>query len=842
MKLSELHKIAGPITWEPNEGPQMAFMVEDARECLYGGAAGGGKQLRLDCPIPTPEGWTTVGCLDVGDELFDDRGKVCSVTNVFRVDTNPNAYRMTFDDGTSIECGADHKWVTFDAVELAALTRREDGFRKRRRNKRPSRTAGKEYGGGRGRNRRPDLAERNRSEAKMRRELIGLKQAPTGTVRTTEQIAGSIRAASGRSNHAIRLTESLDLPDRDLPIDPYLFGVWLGDGDRRRGYVTMSSYDWSEVAAFIEASGWKWGVIPSCPITRRIDGLTSALRRLGVLMNKRIPAPYLRASRQQRLALLRGLMDTDGTVTDSGSAEFCNTNRSIIDGVSELIVSLGWKATVREGVAVLNGVNCGPKWTIKWMASERVFRLSRKANKQKLASRRTTRFRYVIACDRCESVPMRCLSVDSPSHLFLAGKQMIPTHNSDALLIDAIRDRHSQWMRSIIFRKTFPEMKDLIRRSREIYPSAQARFRESTKEWFFPAGGIVEFAYLDAAKDRFNYQGRAFTFIGWDELTLWKDDVAYVYLMSRLRTSSAANGEVTLRVRATSNPGGIGHQWVKQRFDIPDEGTYVQQYVPDTDSWRVFIPARIKDNPYLGNTTYERDLDALPEHIRRMLKEGRWDVLEGVMFSEWDRRIHVCEPFAIPESARLWRACDDGFNAPACVLWFALIDGRVYIVGELYKPQLTAEELAEVVLKRDMQIPITSGGQDVKLNTVPLNGLIDPAAYSDHGIRRFRGGSRAKVMNEIGTQWRPAHTGPYSRVQGCNMVHEFLRTKLHDGLPKLQVFRNCANLIRTLPTLPIDEGNVEDVDTTAEDHPYDALRYGLQGVPEVIKARKLGGA
>jgi hypothetical protein len=417
---------------------------------------------------------------------------------------------------------------------------------------------------------------------------------------------------------------------------------------------------------------------------------------------------------------------------------------------------------------------------------------------------------------------------------------------TDALLIAAVKDVKSQYMRSIIFRETFPEMKDLVRRSMELYPNLDGRYRESTREWFFPSGAIMEFGFVSKEKDKFKYSGRAFTFIGWDELTRWKNDTFYRFLMARLRASKTARNakfgdkpQVTLRVRSTTNPGGDGHFWVKERFAIEDDGK--ANNFKTKQGIRRFIPAKISDNPYLAETDYEDVLDDLPEHLRKMLKDGRWDVTEGVMFTEWDRRIHVCEPFALPRTTKFWRGADDGYNAPACVLWFALYDHRLYIIAELYRNGLLAEDMAEIVKKRDRSIPVADDEETISKLDQPLTGIIDSASFADHGVRRLRGGSRGKVMNELDVRWTPSHKGANSREQGCAAVHELLRKKLPDGLPKLVVFSNCKNLIRTLPALPIDPLNMEDVDTDSEDHAYDALRYGLQGIPDSVKRRKLKG-
>lgn len=417
---------------------------------------------------------------------------------------------------------------------------------------------------------------------------------------------------------------------------------------------------------------------------------------------------------------------------------------------------------------------------------------------------------------------------------------------SDGLLVAAVTYSKSPYMRSIIFRRTFTEMKDLMRRSLFIYPSLGGRFRESTKEWFFPNGGIMEFGYLDKPKDTAKYQGRAFTFIGWDELTHWATDSEYTYLLTRLRATKQARKEIRLMCRATTNPGGKGHHWVKKRFAIGDDGGATREFDPKGWWWRRFIPARISDNPYLAGTDYEDNLNAQAEHVIKMLKEGRWDIFEGAMFTEWDFRVHTCDPFPL-DGATLWRGADDGFNAPACVLWFAKKDNRIYVVGELYQNQLTAPMLAEKVLARDKMLPVgtrDTGGPvpEIVYNTEVLLGTIDSAAFNEHGEGPTKGTGRAQQMNQLGCKWRPSPKGPNSRVAGCHLVHQLLQKRLPDGLPGIQIFRNCRNLIRTLPALPIDGNNMEDVDTDAEDHAYDALRYGLQHRITLVKQRKLGGA
>lgn len=202
---------------------------------------------------------------------------------------------------------------------------------------------------------------------------------------------------------------------------------------------------------------------------------------------------------------------------------------------------------------------------------------------------------------------------------------------SDALLVDclglqqgAIRKPH---YRAILFRRTFPELRELTDRARELYPSIipGARYHEADKEWRFPSGAKVLLGYLEADRDRFRYQGAEYQWVGWDELTQWGSSVPYEYLLSRVRTTDP---ELTCYVRATTNPGGYGHEWVRNRFGIADDGGPTRFLDPDTKTFRRFIPARLADNPHLSSTDYGQRLTGLSAMERRALLDGRWDVIE----------------------------------------------------------------------------------------------------------------------------------------------------------------------------------------------------------------------
>jgi hypothetical protein len=425
-----------------------------------------------------------MGALATGDEIFDERGVPCRVLVAHPVCEEPVSYRVTFDDGVQIDACAEHLWLTFTARELNQLTCLTPEWRAARRAKRPSRTTGAKSSAF-----TASLQARNADRAWEH------QQAPSGKVRTTQEIFETLRTARRRVNHAIPVCQPLVMPEIELPIDPYCLGAWLGDGTSNNGNIT--SID-AEVWQHFEGAGYQVSHSQKDAKHHCILGLKVQLRALGVLSNKHIPAIYLRASKEQRLALLQGLMDTDGTVTDSGSVEFTNTNHSLAVGSLELINSLGWKARIVEGRAKLNGKDCGPKFDIKWTPSDYVFRLTRKRKKQKLATRRTTRFRYVVQCEPIAPKPMRCITVDSPSRLYLAGRAMVPTHNTDLALGLAIT-RHRK---ARIFRTEYTQHQDMIERSRDIIGERGDFNGSSPPTWRrLPGGRQIQFAACDSLAD-----------------------------------------------------------------------------------------------------------------------------------------------------------------------------------------------------------------------------------------------------------------------------------------------------------------------------------------------------
>lgn len=404
---------------------------------------------------------------------------------------------------------------------------------------------------------------------------------------------------------------------------------------------------------------------------------------------------------------------------------------------------------------------------------------------------------------------------------------------SYATIVDNLRYGNNPNHRAIIFRRTNDELRELIFKSQQLYPRVfpGAKWREKQSEWILPSGAIVWFTYLDRDEDVTRYQGQSFNHISFDELTQWPTPFAWDYMRTRLRSTDPS---LPLFQRATANPGGVGGWWVKKMFIDPapwgkpfpatDIETGEVLAYPKNHAkagqplfYRRFIPARLKDNPYLyEDGRYEANLMAIPETLRKQLLDGDWDVAADSAFPEFDKKIHVIEPFEIPDNWLKFRACDWGYSSPACVLWFAMdFDNNIYVYREYYGKGKHADAFARIILEMD-------GGDRISY------GIMDGSAWSRRGEI---GPAIPELMLREGLKWRPADRSPGSRRNGKMEIHRRLAIDEYTGEPRLKIFSNCVNLIRTLSIIPIDKNNVEDVDTKSEDHAYDALRYGLMSRP-----------
>ena len=392
---------------------------------------------------------------------------------------------------------------------------------------------------------------------------------------------------------------------------------------------------------------------------------------------------------------------------------------------------------------------------------------------------------------------------------------------SYAMLVDPLRYCDKQHHRALLIRRTMPELRDLINHSQQLYSKAYpgAKWREQEKEWRFPSGPRIEFGYAENLTYSLRYQGHSYTWIGIDELPQYPTPDIYNFLRSSLRS---VDPEIPVYMRATGNPGNVGSLWVKEMFVDPCESNKrfdVEIPTPmgvKTIS-RKFIPAKLQDNPYLMQTDdYYAMLASLPEVQKKQFLEGDWDAYESSSFPEFNRQVHVIEPFDIPRNWMRFRAADWGYSSPACCLWFAVdYDNNLFVYRELNTKRNTADIFARKVLEME-------DGEYIRY------GILDSSTWARRGDI---GPSIAETMIQEGCRWRQSDRSPRSRISGKVEVHKRLRVDEDTGYPSMFIFSNCLNLIRTLPMLPVDKNNPEDVDTTADDHAYDALRYGCMSRP-----------
>lgn len=358
---------------------------------------GNGKALALDTPIPTPTGWTTMGEIKSGDWVFDDAGKPCRVIQAHPVSTDRECYRVEFDDGESVVTSAEHLWMTFDSGARQAIA-----------------NAGiKNY---------PDHWAAWKSA-----------RGKCANVITTRNIGQTLNVKPGYKNHSIPLAGSLQLSAATLLVDPLVLGVWLGDGSSSSGSARVAADQLNGDQSLIRKEFYRRGYGTSDIADHVQFGVPGLLRRLsdlGVVGDKHVPPQYFRGSIDQRLDLLRGLMLTDGTITKSGQVSFENTNERLIDAVVDLARTLG--QSPRKISLNRKTVTGKSVWRVGWSPTIDVFGLGRKSSRTRLSGAQSIRHhdRKIVACDKIESVPVRCITVDSPSSMFLCGKGMVPTHNS----------------------------------------------------------------------------------------------------------------------------------------------------------------------------------------------------------------------------------------------------------------------------------------------------------------------------------------------------------------------------------------------------------------------------
>lgn len=416
---------------------------------------------------------------------------------------------------------------------------------------------------------------------------------------------------------------------------------------------------------------------------------------------------------------------------------------------------------------------------------------------------------------------------------------------SYAMLLDPLRSVDNPQFFGVLLRRTNDELRKLINESQFVYKKIfgkRVRWMDQKSKWVFPSGAELWMTYLDNDRDLDRFQGQEYSWIGIDELTHYPTPYPWDYLRTRLRSTESAG--LPTYMRATTNPGGPGHAWVKEMFIDPapyntpfvarNTETQEEMYIPEGDEnfpremwgkpmfYRRFIPAKLSDNPSLG-WQYRANLMMQDDNTKRKLLDGDWSVAEGAAFSEFRVGIHTCKPFEIPHSWMRFRSCDYGYSNRqySAIHWYAVDPnyGTLYVYREFYVNQLTGQQLQKKI-------------NEFEVNDRIAYGVLDSSLWATRGNT---GPTIAEEMQRAGGRWRPSDRSQGSRVASKNRLHELLRIDPSTGKPGIIFFDTCRQIIKDLPMIPSappEQKEQDDIDQKyASDHAYDSIRYGIQTRP-----------
>ncbi len=403
-------------------------------------------------------------------------------------------------------------------------------------------------------------------------------------------------------------------------------------------------------------------------------------------------------------------------------------------------------------------------------------------------------------------------------------------------------------LQAFLFRRTFPELeKNHILPSLNEFPQEVGRYKDQKRRWEFTNGSMLHFCHCQYEKDVFNYQGTEIHLLLIDELTSFTE-LIYDYLRGRVRCALEIPEEYRSKIPGivcASNPGGVGHEFAKRRW-VEFARPLELKRAPSEEGGmlRCYIPGRLEDNPILNqrDPDYIHRLDALPEPYRTAYKEGDWDIFMGQAF-RFSRKHHVISPRPIPEHAPIYFTFDWGYGAPFSIGWWWIdADNRIYRFGEWYgwngTPnqglRLTDSEIAEGIVRKEIELGLRNPATRAELRRILR--LAGPDCFNKKPD--YRGGGLGPATSEVFARHGIyLSVGDPSRALKIRQFHERLLIR-DDSPPMMLIYDTCEHFIRTIPLLQTDKNNVEDVDTSMEDHIYDEAALICMGRPLSMKIPK----
>lgn len=658
-----------------------------------------GKALPLDTSIATPTGFTTMDDLCVGDTIYADNGKACRVTMVTPVQLDRTCYQITFDDDSCIVADSDHLWQ----VQSAKQRKNQD---RRVKNPNPSYAA------------RPQCTPTN-----------------DYSILTTSQILGDYslhqKTKAGlkrRSNYSIDLCQPIDYPKRELPIEPYTLGAWLGNGyshasnvvifdDEVRENIAKDGYKIAEAPYDCNTGKAKCYIIGNTGNGKHRNYFTGLLKTANVKGNKHIPEIYKIASIEQRFALLQGLFDTDGYAASDGEVEFCSINETLANDVLELLRSVGIKARLRTGKAVCNGKDCGVKYRIFATTDKPLFRVQRKLDNQNCVRKRKDVYRrFIVSIVPVPSVPVRCIQVDSENSLYVASRNYIVTHNTSS--IPWFLHREIEYQKTVdsglphdylavtanydLFKLKFlPELKTVFEDVTQI-----GRYWSSTKviELKDPVTGkfrakkaddsmwgriILRSADAGSGLESSTARAALLDEAGMDTFT----KETYEAILRRL---SLSQGRIFLGTTIYN----LG--WVK---------TEIYDRAQNGDKSIDVIQFDSTENPMFPKDEFDRARESMPLWRFDMFYRGIFSRPAGQIYDNFSRESNLLPRFSIPSHWQRYIGLDFGsVNLVAVYLARDPHTQKLYLYKLYKEPKKTVKEHADAILSNEPGIPLCAGG------------------------------------------------------------------------------------------------------------------------------------
>ena len=802
-----------PVTWAPQPGSQEAALSCPIGEVLYEGTRGPGKRVANETRVLTDRGWKQACQVSYEDKLVAEDGTYCNILGIFPSESKP-LYNVEFFNGTIIEADLEHRWKA-----LSGRNGYRDGW----------------------------------------------------LIRTTNELLES--------------SDTWTIPYLQGPIpgklwsgpDPYMIGYIIANGTTGSKNVTIYSAD-EEILEYakIKHQWFRYKYEENveratCPQAtddswRKILGHETA-------HTKKIPKDLLEADAETRLALLQGLMDGDGGCEHGAVSRYSSVSLQLANDVCYLVKSLaGWASVTKQycNTEIKGYKNCGYIYIVNISHHNKFnpFRLKRKANRWE--KQKTKLSRGIKSIKYSRQGKGVCFSINHPSQCFVI-EDFVITHNTDWLLMDFAQHvgqgYGAEWQ-GVIFRQTFPELKDIINKSFKWFYSiwkkgVEVDYNKADHTWTWASGEQLAFRHFEHKDDYWKYHGHAYPFIGWEELTTWHSADCYLSMLSCNR--SPLRG-IPLKIRATTNPYGPGHNWVKSRWRLPIPhnrivGPIIKDSINlagDLELPRVAIRGYLAENKVLlsADPNYVQQLKSAasnPAELRAWLY-GDWNIVAGGMFDDlWNPRIHVVPalPYKlIPKRWRIDRSYDHGSSKPFSVGFWAqsngepiTYNGRVYgaVRGDLYRiAEWYGWNGRENEGVKMGAFDIAEGIKD-RIEDWGLTGRVRPGPADTSIFDEYeRNKSVAGDFQRKHVRWEKADKGPGSRRQGWEQMRKMLKAAFPTvaGIreePGLFIFDCCTQFIRTVPILPRDKTNVDDVDTNVEDHAGDETRYRIRRKSTAVK-------